>query len=859
VANGRLEKLLNRFADVRGHEVHAALYLSGFFFLITFTFYIIKPVKESFLIGINPAWWPYADLATALLIGFVVALNVRLLNRLPRRIYISATLLFFIGSLLVFWYAFDVYLKKSVQTPVADSSGGIFSIWIPLAIIKAGTVPVFVFSFWTDVFIAMSVTQFWLAVNDVFDPYQGKRLVGLFVTGGLFGGIAGSSLAALMVFAKLISAGNLLLVCPVILLLALIMVSLVYREQQHLREAGEVEVNPVQAGARVGYWESFLAVKRSRYLLLLAATLASAMVAGSLINFQFKFAVKSVFPDNNDRTFFVSMFFLGILILSTVFHLAATGRILRSFGIRWALLVAPALLLAGSLSVFLVSAGALLAWASLIRGGDKLFDNTIGQSIRELLYIPVPADIKYKAKIFIDMFVNKFATGLGAGLYWGLYRLSGFAYKDPIANVREIGILVVVFLVLWIALTRAVYAEYPAVLKKDIRRKWDEGDKAVQQHVDVDLTRDVFDALQSRERSTTLYLMNVFDLVRKNNLTPELKEVLGIKQDELRAQSMDRLFDAGGEVLFHSLDETIADKDLASVIDLVFLLPSYQEVMGKRLAADAGSASDVDRMDAAKLIGLMVRSPETLRFLERFLQDPSPEVVAYALRSAAVHRRVEHIPLILRQLGNPLTALEAQGTLTSYGPGVEDQLKSVLGDESEALEVRRAVPAVLARFGTQRSADILLDELARRRGDVEQEVIDALYKLRADRPEVRFREKQVRPELLDMIEKSYAICLSASGLAAGGGDAAGPAAEAKVALDLNVRRIFDLMTLLHPPEDIVKAYQNILKGTRRSGDYSLSLLDDLLDRELKALLFPLIEDLPPEERALRMKKAMRLK
>lgn len=859
MSNVRLEKFLNRFADVRGHEAHAALYLSGFFFLITFTFYIIKPVKESFLIGFaSAASWPYADLATALLIGFVVALNTRLLNRLPRRTYISATLLFFIGSLLVFWYAFDVFQKSQFSSPVADSSGGIFFVWLPMAIFKAGTVPVFVFSFWTDVFIALSVTQFWIAVNDVFDPYQGKRLVGLFVTGGLFGGIAGSALAALMVYAKLISAGNLLLVCPVILLFALMMVNLVYAEQKQLRETAGAEADPVQAGARVGYWESFLAIKRSRYLLLLAATLASAMVAGSLINFQFKFVVKGIYPTTNDRTLFVFLFYLGILVLSTIFHLATTGRILRSFGIRWALLVAPALLLAGSLSVFLVSLGGLLAWASIVRGGDKLFDNTISQSVRELLYIPVPADIKYKAKIFIDMFVNKFATGLGAGLYWGLYRLLNFGYKNDVAVLREIGILVIVFLVLWIALTRAVYAEYPAVLKKDIRRKWDEGDQIVSQNVDVNLTRDVFDALQSRERSTTLYLMNVFDLVRKNNLTPELKELLGIKRDELRARSMDSLFDAGGEVLFHSLDETIADKDLASVIDLVFLLPSYQEVMGKRLAEDAGSASEVDRMDAAKLIGLMVRSPETLRFLEGFLQDPSPEVVTYALRSAAVHRRAEHVPLILRQLGNPLTTLEAQGTLVDYGPGIEDQLTAALGDESEPVEVRRAIPVVLARFGTQRSADILLGELARRREDTEQELINALYKLRAERSDVRFREKQARPELLHLIEKGYAIYLNASGLAAGG-EASGLTSEAKAALDIRVKRVFDVMTLLHPSEDIVKACQNILQGTRKSNDYSLSLLDDLLDRELKGLLFPLIEDLPLEERIQRMKKAMRLK
>ena len=861
MANGRLEKLLNRFADVRGHEAHAALYLSGFFFLITFSFYIVKPVKESLLIGlVNPAWWPYADLATALLIGFVVALNARLLNRLPRRTYISVTILFFIGCLLVFWYAFDVYLKSLVSTPVADSSGGIFFVWFPLAIMRAWPVPVFVFCFWSDVFIAMSVTQFWIAVNDVFDPYQGKRLVGLFVTGGLLGGIGGSILAALVTFARLVSAENLLLVCPVILTLALIMVNLVYAEQKQLREAAEVEVNLVQAGARVGYWESFLSVKRSRYLLLLAATLASAIIVGSLINFQFKFAVRKIFPDASDRTFFLAVFFLGILLLSTVFHLATTGRILRSFGIRWALLVAPALLLAGSLSVFLVSAGALLVWASLVRGGDKIFDNTISQSIRELLYIPVPADIKYKAKIFIDMFVNKFATGLGAALFLLLYHLRRFEFRtdQPLAIVREIGLLALVFLFLWIVLTRVVYAEYPAVLKKDIHRKWVSGDQVVREHVDADLVRDVFDALQSRERSTTLYLMNVFDLVRKNNLTPELKEVLGFKRDELRARSMDSLLDVGGEVFFQGLDEAIADKDFESEVNLVFLLPSYQALMGKRLAQDAGSASEVDRMEAAKLVGLIAPVPETLRSLERLLQDASSEVVTYALRSAAIHRRTEHVPLILGRLANPLTSQEAQGTLAAYGPAIEDLLGSALGDDGEPLEVRRAIPGVLARFGTQRSADILLGEFSRRREDTEQELIDALYKIRADRPEVRFREKIVRPEILFLIEKSYAIVLNAPGRAPGDAPAV-LTSEAKAALDIKAKRVFDLMTLLHPPEDIVKAYQNILQGTRKSVDYSLSLLDDLLDRELKVLLFPLIEDLPPEERALRMKKAMRLK
>jgi AAA family ATP:ADP antiporter len=858
VADGRLERFLNRFADVRGHEVRAALYLSGFFFLITFTFYIIKPVKESFLIGINQAWWAYADLATALLIGFVVALNARLLNRLPRRTYITATLFFFIASLFIFWFAFEVYKNVLVRTPTVDPSGFIFIAWLQVAVPRCWPIPVFVFCFWTDVFIAMSVTQFWISVNDVLDPHQGKRLVGLFVTGGLLGGIGGSLLAALMVIARQLSAEDLLLVCTAVLTLALMMVTLVYAEQKKLREGPEV--NPAQAGTRVGYVESFLAVKRNRYLLLLAAMLASAMIVGSLINYQFKTAVKAAIGNADDRTIFLALFFLAILVVSTFFHLATTRHVLKTFGIRWALIVAPVLLLFGSLSAFFVSTGALLVWACLVRGGDKIFDNTISQSVRELLYIPVPAEIKYKAKIFIDMFVNKFATGIGAGLFFLLYHLRKFELRadQPLALVREIGLLALVFLVFWLVLTRLVYAEYPAVLKKSIPRQWAAGEQVIRDNVDVDLTLKIFDTLQSREKSLTLYLMNVFDLVRKNNLTPELKEALGIKQDELRARSLDSLFDVGGEVLFPGLDDAIADKDLASEIDLVFLLPSYQQVMGERLAKDAGSASEVDRMDAAKLVGLMVQSPETLGFLKCFLQDESPDVVTYALGSAAVHRRPEHVSLILGHLGNPLTAQEAQAALAAYGPGIEDVLKSALGDASEPPEVRRAIPGVLAQFGTQKSADILLGEMARHRGDMEPELIDALYKIRSDRPEVRFDAKAVRPELLFLIGKCYDLVLNPTDRAAGDTSISMPA-EAKAVLHIKVKRVFDLMTLLHPSEDIVKVCQNILQGTRRSGDFSLEFLDNLLDRELKDLLFPLIEDLPPGERVLRMKKAMRLK
>ncbi len=67
------------------------------------------------------------------------------------------------------------------------------------------------------------------------------------------------------------------------------------------------------------------------------------------------------------------------------------------------------------------------------------------------------------------------------------------------------------------------------------------------------------------------------------------------------------------------------------------------------------------------------------------------------------------------------------------------------------------------------------------------------------------------------------------------------------------------MTLVYPREDVINVYQNILMGTSRTAGSSIESLEVLLDRELKGLLIPLVDELPLEERAQRLRKSMRLK
>jgi len=817
----RLHRFLSRFADIRPEEARVSLLLFLYFFLITFPAYIIKPVKETLLqASFDPRWYPLASLLTAVLIGFVVSLNAKLLGRLPRRLYVTSTLVFFIVSLILF------RLLLTFE-------------WRGLRLI---------YWFWSDVFIATSVTQFWIAVNDMYHPHQAKRLVGFFVSGGLLGGIGGALLA--LILPKLIHTENLLLVCPGLLVATLAVVNLLYREHPaerdglpHSREGGR---------SRIGYLESFRAVRGSRYLVLLACCLASATIVSGVIQQQFLTITRAVFPDKDARTSFNGAFLVGLLVFSYLLNLLITGRILKKSGIRTALLIAPVFLLLGSAAVFIVPATFMLGWAVAVKGADKSFENTFSQSVRELLYIPVPAELKYKAKAFIDMFVNKFANGLGALLI--LFLLNVLR-----ADYRQLSLLAVSFALIWILLIRLIFGEYVNAVKNGLKRKWQDGDKVIDENVDLDMTRLIFDTIQSREKSSVLYAMNLFDLIRKEKLSPELKQIITCKEDEIRAKSLGCLLDVGGETYFPEMADALAEEDFKTEIEEIMSLDSYKKVMEAHLAktvVDRSKESEVDRMEAAKVIGLMEPTPSVVHNLRRLLEDKSPEVLTYALESAGRLKRKEFVPLVIQHLANPQTQKLAGDTLVAYGTKVIGALKEALLKSGEKAELRRAVPEVLARIGTQKAADFLAAGLARQDELVGDEIIGALYKLKSREPGIHIKEDKIFEAAFTEIHKGYKIVLGQT-VPRPGEESADRAGRIDNLLVLRVQRIFELLTLVYPSEDIIKAYQNLCVGTKKAIDYSLELLDNVLDKDLKTFLLPLLEDLPADERMRRCRRHLK--
>jgi AAA family ATP:ADP antiporter len=134
-----------------------------------FPYGIIKPVRDAqYLLELGSINLPFAYLSTAVIMGFFIHFYSKLQVKIKRRVLIISSLIFF---------AVTCSVSRQFFMEELD--------WMPLA-----------FWIWANIFIVVLVAQFWILVNDVFNPREVKRLIGFFGSGGLLGGILGGLLTA---------------------------------------------------------------------------------------------------------------------------------------------------------------------------------------------------------------------------------------------------------------------------------------------------------------------------------------------------------------------------------------------------------------------------------------------------------------------------------------------------------------------------------------------------------------------------------------------------------------------------------------------------------------------------------------
>lgn len=422
-----LTRLRNEFFDIRRREWPTALGLSAFFFLVIAVFWVLKPIKRGALISL------YADDPLQLLgVTFSGAEAEQ----------IGKTLNMLVVYVLVVAYTWLVRRTTRLQVILllCGVLGGLMTFFAVAIATPSGPV-VWSFYVFGDMFNSLMVVTFWAFANDVTQPEQSKRLYGIVGLGGVVGGFVGATFVRANVEA--VGRTPLLLTCVVALALIAGITYYVNRREGGTahRSTDDGDASPSVSAALEGARLVF----KSKYLLAILGLIGLYEIVSNIVDFQLAAVVETSIQDGQARDAFFGLVGQITGIGSIVIQLLVTSFVMKRYGVGVALLFLPVAILFSSVGFLLVPS---LVFVVAMSASDNALNYSINQSAREALYTPTSRDVKYKAKAFIDMFVQRLAKVVAVVLNLGVAAFVG------VQGVRWLSLASIAVLVAWIALVR---------------------------------------------------------------------------------------------------------------------------------------------------------------------------------------------------------------------------------------------------------------------------------------------------------------------------------------------------------------------------------------------------------------------
>ncbi len=839
-----MSRLLSSIVDIRKGEGLLVTFMFAYYYLILITYYFLKPVRDSlFLVSLGPEQLPLVFILIALVVAPITTFYSRSARSFSLTQVMNVTIAVLISNLLL--------LRWLIQLDQA---------WV-----------FFVLYIWVSIYAVLGTTQFWLLANTLFDAAQAKRVFWFLNLGGILGAMTGGEVTSLIIRHLGVQTENLLYVCMGLLgccLLFLNAIALLKKKEDGVPKPRVQEDDPGSEsfGNMIG------TIRQSKQLTYMVGILSIGMILATFVDFQFKTVSVEAFPEKEDLTAFLGTFYSRLSVVSLVIQSFFTYRILRMFGVGGAIGFLPAGLLLGSIGMVILPG---LWMGVLLRGAEGSFRYSIDKTAGELLYLPLPIDVKKRIKVFIDMFLDRLFRGLGGGL------LLLFTMVLEL-SVRQISLVALPLLLMWVFFVISVRKEYVSAFRKALERRDIDPNELKMDISEATTVQTLVAALSSPNDRLLVHALDLLasaehaDLVEAvhpllrhsssevrqkavrllkaqdpKSLTTEIEGLLFDSDSEVRREAVSLLLEREKglnpirvhEYLNHSdlkvqaaTVQYIAESGLQNERDLI----SHEIV--ERLLSSNGNDTEEIRAQVLNALGSL-HEPSFCHFLLDHREDASPLVVREVIRSAGRIRDRQFITWLVGKLATAQYRAEARDALTSFNPNILGTLHDNLTDETVDLSVRMNIPRVFSSIRSQESVNVLMRSRETLNPLLRYLVIKALSKIRGQKPDLLFDPQQVDTWLIEETQ-SYYEHLQILDLY--GEVNEGPATGLlKKALQEKMNRtievIFRLLGLLYPPKDMYSAYDAFVGREKRMRASAIEFLDSVVKKDLKRYLLPILD------------------
>jgi ATP:ADP antiporter, AAA family len=835
-----MKRWIERGLNIEPGDLARGIPLCACLFLIMSCYITGRVARDAlFLARFQAVQLPYADIASAILVGIVVVGYVRLGRRTSLRNLLVGSQFFFATNCALFWALAHYYHPA----------------WLYPA-----------FYIWVGLFGVLAPTQVWTLANYLLTTREAKRIFGMVGGGAILGAIFAGFFSKTI--AKAFGTESLLLGMTLLLLICAALMGTAWQSwKSRLADHGETAAGNKGTGQR-DLQSSMRLVLSSPYLRPIAAVICFAAFVTTLTGWQFKAVAKQFLVNKDALAILFGNFYFYAGILGLLIQLLLTSRLLRRFGIGAMLFVLP-------ISVMLGSAG-LLMWgtllsAILLKGSDQVLRYSLDKSAVELLYLPLPHSLKLRAKWFIDTVVVR----LGDALAGVTVLILATYLKVPARQITWIALLVIGT---WLVAVSVTGKQYIATLRESISQHRVTADQVSAMALD----RSTADLLSSKilvsDPGEILYALSLFEVERQRAVHPVIRGLLSHPAPTVRQKAISLLSAAGDKSVLPSIETLLRDPDHGVRTEAMLYLVHHAHVDPLTLLAELGDCADFSvrsavaaylarpgeaqsletarqilndmasqsgeecqrtRMEVARLLGELPDSFDPL--LATLLRDPDNLVVREAIRSVGTLRKSSLTPTLVELLSKQELCGDAAQALAEFGDAIVRLLGEHLAEASCPVVTRRAIPPVLVSIGTPAAAEVLQDNLLETNTALRFQIISALNKIQELHPEIEIDKQLLETVLAAEIMGHYRSYQILESLRTPG-NADDPILRA---LDESIRqeleRIFRLLGLLYPRLDLHSAYFGLQSTNPTVYDNALEFLENVLKSQLRGMLVPLLD------------------
>lgn len=377
-------------------EFKKGAWLFTLFFLLINGIFFGRNARDSiFLVKVGLAYLPYAYMLNAILaIGsaFVYAMFVDKLDRIH-----------LVRIILIVFMVFLGVTYAGLQTEMR------WVYWATYSIVQ--------------VIWLMSLMMFWTFAADFFDTVQSKRVFPLIGMGGLIGMITSGLVAKPLI--RAFGTDRLFIAWAILLGLGLLVIA----RLAYLRPAAAGKPARKKKAPEASQWqqllEGFQNVRRTPLLLNMVVLILALWLVFTLIDYQFSQVARARFTENGVTDKDALTAFLGIFrswagICCLIFQMFLTPLVIRKLGVAGAMTLHPAFL------VFSIGSMALAFGfipTCVTKFGDHVLLYTATDVAYQLLFNPIPAARRGRARAFVEGYVKPFSMGLGGAFLLLLIQL----------------------------------------------------------------------------------------------------------------------------------------------------------------------------------------------------------------------------------------------------------------------------------------------------------------------------------------------------------------------------------------------------------------------------------------------------